>query len=570
MQYKRWRVRETNQAASYRLRQELGVSPILSHLLCHRGLSNPEAAYRFLHPRIEHLHDPYLMTDMRKAVARIMRAIEQREKIIVYGDYDVDGTTSIIILRKVLEWLGANVSYHVPQRLVDGYGMKDEAIEQAYAAGAKLIISADCGIRSYEVVERAHQLGVDVIITDHHLPEARLPRAVAVLNPQRPDCGYPDKGLAGVGVALKLVHALLRETGREAALESFTKVAAIGTIADMVPLTGENRIIAKVGLDGLRRPQNDGLKALLDISGIQLDRPIGYDDIAFRVGPRINAMGRMGKANPVVELFWASTAEEAQMRARELNQQNAARQQAERQVLDEAHQMIQADPTLAARSVIILARQGWHRGVTGIAAAKIVEKFYRPTIIIALENGLGYGSGRSIRAFHLLNSLDQCADLFVQYGGHSHAAGLTIHEDQVSTLASRLNRYAASVLTEDDLIPQLDIEHILTIPDVTFELWQDICRLEPFGHGNPKPIFAVRHAHVAGEPRIFKDKHLRFRLMQSGRDIEVIWWNGVEAGAELSGREIVSLAFTVDAHYYQGSVGLHLVAKDLKSGSGQK
>jgi single-stranded-DNA-specific exonuclease len=567
MQDKRWRVRENNPAASSHLMRELGVSSILAHLLCNRGLTDPETAQQFLKPQIQSLYDPYLMTGMRQAVDRIMRAIEQREKIVIYGDYDVDGTTSIIILRKALEWLGADVSYYVPQRLIDGYGMKEEAIRQAQAAGAKLVISADCGIRAHAVVELAHEIGVDVIVTDHHLPDERLPRAVAVLNPQRPDCHYPGKNLAGVGVAFKLVHALLKEAGRERALDSFMKVAAIGTIADMVPLTDENRIIAKFGLEGLRQPNNHGLKALLESAGLQLDRPIGYSDIAFRVGPRINAMGRMGQANPVVELFWAESPHQAQHLARLLNEQNAARQQAERRVLEEAHQVLQARPDLASAPVIVLAGQGWHRGVTGIAASKLVEKFYRPTIVISLENGLGYGSGRSIRPFHLLQGLDQCADLFERYGGHSHAAGLTIREDRVEALAARLNQYAASVLTKDDLIPELEIEHQLNVSDISFELWQEISQLEPFGNGNPKPVFALREARVAGDPRLLKEQHLKFRIMQNGRDAEVIWWNAIESGIELARHEAIALAFTVDANYYQGFVGLQLVAKDLKLGN---
>ncbi|MBI3951374.1 MAG: single-stranded-DNA-specific exonuclease RecJ [Acidobacteria bacterium] len=567
MQEKRWRVRENNLAASSRLVRELGISNILAHLLCNRGFIEPEAAHQFLKPQLENLYDPYLMAGMRQAVDRIMRAIEQREKIIIYGDYDVDGTTSIIILRKVLEWLGADVSYHVPQRLVDGYGMKEEAVRQAHAAGAKLIISADCGIRAHDVVELANEIGVDVIVTDHHLPEERLPRAVAVLNPQRPDCNYPGKNLAGVGVAFKLVHALLKETGRERTLESFMKVAAIGTIADMVPLKDENRIIAKFGLEGLRQPNNHGLKALLESAGIAFDRSIGHDDIAFRVGPRINAMGRMGRANPVVELFWAESPEEAQSMARVLNEQNAARQQAERQVLDEARQVLEARPDLASTPVIVLVGNGWHRGVTGIAASKIVEKYYRPAIVISLEDGIGYGSGRSIRAFHLLNGLDQCADLFEQYGGHSHAAGLTIREDRIEALTSRLNHYAASVLSKEDLIPEIEIEHVLTVPDIRFELWQEISQLEPLGNGNPKPVLAIRDARMAGEPRILKERHLKFRVMQNGRDVEVVWWNGVEAEADFARNGAISLAFTVDANHYRGSIGIQLVVKDLKLGS---
>lgn len=564
VQEKRWRLRSQNHAVCRRLAGELGISPIVAHLLSHRGYTDPAAAFQFLHPRIEDLHDPYLMTGMRQAVDRIMRAIAHREKILIYGDYDVDGTTSIIILKKTLEMLGADVAYHLPERLVDGYGMKEEAIHQAHAAGAKLIISADCGIRAHEVVAAAHHLGLDIIITDHHLPEEQLPPALAVLNPKRSDCAYPEKSLAGVGVAFKLVQALLKETGRERALHSFLKVTAIGTIADLVPLVGENRIIAKFGLEGLRQPKNEGLRALLDVAGIRLDSPIRCDDIAFRVGPRLNAMGRMGRAHPVIELFWAETAEHAQRLAQTLNQQNAARQQAQQRVLEEAHRFLEQHPDLAAGPVIVLAGRQWHRGVIGLAASKIVDRFYRPTIVVSVQDGLGHGSGRSIPAFHLLDGLDHCADLLERYGGHAHAAGLTIREERIPALAARLNQYAHTVLSADDLIPELEIEHRLSLSDIDFELWAALSQLEPFGVGNPKPVFAIRQGRIVGQPRRLKEQHWMFRVEQQGRRADLIWWNGVERAPDLAAGEMVSVALTVDAHHYQGTVGLRLTVRDMK------
>ncbi|RMG45132.1 MAG: single-stranded-DNA-specific exonuclease RecJ [Acidobacteria bacterium] len=444
--------------------------------------------------------------------------------------------------------------------------MKEDAIRQAHAAGAKLIISADCGIRAHEVVATAHRLGIDIIITDHHLPEEQIPPALAVLNPKRSDCAYPEKNLAGVGVAFKLVQALLKETGRERALPSFMKVAAIGTIADLVPLIGENRIIAKFGLDGLRQPRNEGLRALLDVADIRLDRPIRCDDIAFRVGPRLNAMGRMGRAHPIIELFWAETAERAQQMARTLDQQNAARQHAQQRVLEEAHRLLERDPHLAAGPVIVLAGREWHRGVIGLAASKTVDRFYRPPIIVSVQDGLGHGSGRSIPSFHLLNGLDHCADLLERYGGHAHAAGLTIREEHIPTLAARLNQYAHTVLSSDDLIPELEIEHWLSIPDIDFELWTALSQLEPFGVGNPKPVFAVRQGRIVDQPRLLKEQHWMFRMEQQGRRADVIWWNGVERAPDLAAGEAVSVAFTVDAHHYRGTLGLRLTVKDLKRG----
>jgi single-stranded-DNA-specific exonuclease len=560
-----WRRSEKDRVAAEQLSRELKISRTVAELLCSRGVRSADDADQFLSPKLHHLHDPYLMAGMREAVARIMRAIASGETILIYGDYDVDGVTSIVILKKTLEMLGAKVLYHVPERLRDGYGMKTDAIAR-FASGVervRLVISVDCGIRAHAVVDEARALGVDVIVTDHHLPETELPRAVAVLNPKRPDCGYPNKALCGAGVALKLAQALLPQAGRGKALESFLKIAAIGTIADVVPLTGENRVIAKLGLEGLRTPTNHGLRALLEAAGLDSHKPITGHDVGFRIAPRINAVGRMGEASPAIDLFWTASLEDARRIAGELNEHNTRRQQTEAAVVKEILEMLDADAALRAMKVLVLAHDGWHRGVIGIAASKIVDRYHRPTIVVALDDGVGHGSGRSIGAFHLLDGLDTCADLFERYGGHSHAAGLVIRRERVDEFRRRINAHADQVLGDKDLVPEAEIDAELSVADVSFDLVREIQSLGPFGPGNPKPLFALREARIAGEPRVLKERHLKFRIMKEPTSIEAIWWNGAEVIQDLRSGDRVSLAFSLEENEYNGLVQVQLTLKDL-------
>jgi len=563
---KRWVLADCDRAKVAALARDLKMSETLATLLIKRGFDQTEPAMKFLKPSIKDLHDPFLMKDMRQAVGRILSAVAKQEKILIYGDYDVDGTTAVVILKSVLGMIGAKVGYYIPQRLVDGYGMKETAIERAKDDGYHLIISVDCGIRAHRVVDLATQLGLDVIITDHHLPEEGLPKAVAVLNPKRTDCPYPEKNLAGVGVAFKLVQALLKATrlpNYERIVESFTKIVAIGTIADIVPLVGENRIIASYGLAGLCKPNNPGLQALLETAGVS-GRPVSCYDIAFRVAPRINAVGRMGGASAAVELFSARTLEEARAIALEMNQQNSERQKVEADIIEEIMDMIKREPHLTAGKVAVLARRGWHRGVIGIAASKIVEKIHRPTIIISLEeDGYGYGSGRSIKAFHLLKGLTSCQDLFERFGGHSHAAGLTIKEENIPALRQRLNAYADTVLKKGDLLPELEIDCMQPLSSINLDLVHEIAQMEPFGEGNPTPVFACRDAIIVGEPRIVKEKHLKFKLMHNGRVLDSIWWSGAAYMEELFPGDRVRLAFTMGENTYNGITQVQLTVKDM-------
>ncbi|HWP43141.1 MAG TPA: single-stranded-DNA-specific exonuclease RecJ [Blastocatellia bacterium] len=560
---KRWVHTECDAKCVARLARELKLSDVTATLLANRGITEVETAHKFLRPRLDDLHDPFLMRDMREAVDRILRAVAQKEKVLIYGDYDVDGTTSTIILKKALSLVGADVSYYIPERLKDGYGLREDAMERAKEHGYSLVISVDTGIRACQVVEHARGLGLDIIITDHHLPEEGLPRANAVLNPKRTDCSYPDKNLAGVGVAFKLAQALLTETGRARYVESFIKIAAIGTIADIVPLVGENRVIAKYGLLGLERPSNLGLRALLEVAGVA-NKPVTSFDVGFRIGPRINAAGRMAGASAVVELFDAQDFDTAMRMALAMDHQNAARQQAEADILAQIFAEIERNPEISNSHVAVIAGEGWHRGVIGIAAARVVEQIHRPTIVISIEDGIGHGSGRSIRAFHLLDSLNTCADLFERFGGHSHAAGLAVRAENIDELRRRLNEHARLVLKDEDLIPIIDIDYRLSLKQATHELIEEIMQLEPHGPGNLQPVFETQGAQVVTAPRVLKDKHLKFRVLQGNRWVDCVWWGAGARASDIFPGDRVSLAYTLSENTYNNVSQVQLTLRDLK------
>src|SRR6202163_2368755 len=412
-----WQAQECDEEAAVRLASALAIEPVVARLLCQRGLGDPDLALRFLNPTLEHLHDPMLLADMRVAVDRIMAAVARRERIAIHGDYDVDGVTSTVILRRALELLGADVVHFIPERLRDGYGLQPAAIERVHAEGVALAISVDCGIRGADAARRARELGVDLIITDHHEPDATLPPALAVINPKRRDCTYPDKYLAGVGVALKLVQALCRRTGRDRLMPGFIKVAAIGTLADVVPLVGENRVIAKLGLELLTRgPHKVGLRALIDVCGLT-GKTIDSYHIGFMLAPRVNAAGRMSTPDIAARLFLAddeALVEEVRQLALQLDGENVRRQEEEATILAAAKKIVQTDPDIGARSVLVVAGEGWHRGVIGIVASKLVDAFHRPAIVLAVEDGTAHGSCRSIPHFDMLASLERCADLLTR------------------------------------------------------------------------------------------------------------------------------------------------------------
>jgi single-stranded-DNA-specific exonuclease len=438
------------------LSRELGVSPVTARLLCIRGLGAPDDARRFLSPRIDDLHDPFRLAGMSIAVDRILGAIGAKDRIAIHGDYDVDGVTSTVILRRALELLGADVIHFIPERFRDGYGLQPATIDRLQQDGVRLIISVDCGIRADEAATRARELGIDLIITDHHEPGAELPHALAVINPKRHDCTYPDKNLAGVGVALKLVQALCTCTGHANWLPAFVKVAAIGTLADVVPLTGENRIIAKLGLGMLSKgPHKVGLRALLDVCGLT-GREIDSYHIGFVLAPRVNAAGRMSTPDIAARLLLAADetmGEEARALAEQLDAENLRRQQEEADIVSEARKIVETDLEVGSRTVIVVAGERWHRGVIGIVASKLVDAFHRPAIVISTDGDVAQGSCRSIPSFNMLAALESCAELMSKFGGHKQAAGLTLETSRIRELRARVNDFAEACLTPDDLRP---------------------------------------------------------------------------------------------------------------------
>jgi single-stranded-DNA-specific exonuclease len=570
MKTKRWIVREGDSQRAGSLARSLGVSTVVAQLLITRGYADELSARRFLHPSHEQLHDPSLMLGMTEAVERILRAIDHGEKILVYGDYDVDGTTGTVVLRRALQLLGAETGFHVPHRFTEGYGIQQAALERARDEGYTVVVSVDCGIRAHEPLYWAQANGLDVIVTDHHLPDEDegSPPAFAVLNPNQRGCAYPDKNLAGVGVAFKLAHALFRARGMESKVAGFLKMVAIGTVADVAQLVGENRSIVSLGLADLPGATNPGLRALMEVAGVGDGRGMTAYDLGFRLGPRINAAGRMDAARAVVELFEATNQEEARRLAQHLDARNRERQVAQSELVKLAlDEWNAAAAATTGAHVAVIAGDNWHRGVIGIAASKIAEKLNRPCVVISLENGIGHGSARSIEAYHLLNGLTACADLFEKFGGHSHAAGLSIKRERVDELRRRLNEHAAAMLSDKDLQPFIMIEAELPSDALSLALAEELRALEPYGAGNPRPLFMTRNLRLMAAPRIMKEKHLKLRLAGAdGRPLEAVWWNAVE---ELDGQTLapgarIELAYTVEENTWQGVTRLQLNVKDLK------
>jgi single-stranded-DNA-specific exonuclease len=565
----RWQATPCDESSAEKLADALNLPPLIARLLCQRGLGDPEAAARFLAPRLEHLHDPLLLADMRPAVDRVLAAIARRERIAIHGDYDVDGITSTVILRRALELMGADVLHFIPERLKDGYGLQASAIDRLHAEGAALVISVDCGIRGAEAAARARELGVDLIVTDHHEPDATLPPALAVINPKRTDCPYPDKYLAGVGVALKMVQALCRATGRESWLPGFIKIAAIGTLADVVPLVGENRVIAKVGLDLLSRgPHKVGLRALLDVAGLA-GKTIDSYHISFMVAPRVNAAGRMSTPDLATRLLLASDdalSDEVRALAQQLDAENLRRQDEEAEILAAARNIVQTDPDVGARSVLVVAGEGWHRGVIGIVASKLVDAFHRPAIVLSIEDGVAHGSCRSIPAFDMLTGLERCAALFIRYGGHRQAAGLTMEAARVKELRRAINEVADETLGPEDLMPRLRIDGELTFRGITGPVAAGVAALAPFGAGNPRPVFSARGVEIIDGPRKLKERHLKMALRQDGRIFRAIAWRAAERHDFCEEHKAaVDVAFSLEQNQYNGETFLELTLADIRS-----
>jgi single-stranded-DNA-specific exonuclease len=547
----------------------LNLHPTLARLLCLRGLGDPDTAQRFLNPSLDHLHDPYLLADMGRAVDRLEQAIVRKERIAIHGDYDVDGITSTVILRRALEMLGADVVHFIPERLRDGYGLQSAAIERLHGEDVRLIVSVDCGIRGTDAAVRARDLGVDLIITDHHEPDGTLPPAFAVINPKRHDCSYPDKHLAGVGVALKVVQALCQRAGKTKWLPAFVKIAAIGTLADVVPVVGENRVIAKLGLGSLSAGRHTvGLRALLDASGLT-GKTIDSYQVGFILAPRVNAAGRMSTPDIATRLLLASDEallEDARGLAQQLNEENLRRQTEEADLVAQARKAIETDPAVGAHNVLVVGGDGWHRGVIGIAASKLVDAYHKPSIVLSIDGDVAHGSCRSIPAFDMLDALERCSDLFLRFGGHRQAAGLTMEAARVPEFRARINAHADEVLEPDDLRPRLRIDGALNLRHITADLVEGLNALAPFGLANPRPVFQAMPVEIVDGPRPIKDRHLKMTFRQDGRSFRAIAWRAADRAAFLTEhRAGVNLAFSLEQNEYQGETYLELNVADVKS-----
>ncbi len=534
----RWLMPGVPREVASLLQGALGLHPLVARIVAARGYSDLAAAEEFLNPNLDQLHDPFLMRDMQAAVARIQQAIRSAQPILLYGDYDVDGACSIVVLKKTIEILGGLADYHIPDRLKDGYGMRNDAVELAARAGVRLIVSVDTGIRANAVVRYANGLGMDVIVTDHHLPESELPPALAVLNPNRPDCQYPNKHLCGAGVALKLVQALLAvsdmpESRRAALLDSFLKPVAIATVADIVPLTGENRAVVKRGLSGMRQVRNLGLQALLTVAGFEKGECPSAHQVAFRLAPRINAAGRMATARDVIELFMTADASRARQLSEHLDALNQDRQRVETEIVDAVLKQCAEAERKDDCAAMVFAGRGWHLGVLGIVASRLVERLGRPVFVLSDsaepdENGRAClsGSGRSIPAFHLLEALESMPELFKRFGGHRQAAGLSLCSSHFDEFRRRFDLFAASRLTAEDFQPQYSVDAEASLAELTDSCAEQVLSLGPFGFGNPSPVLCCSHVRIAGTPRLLgSGKHLTIPLQQNGRTLFCKAWN---------------------------------------------
>jgi single-stranded-DNA-specific exonuclease len=516
----------------------------LRSLLIRRGVSDEESFRRFVAPAIVDLHDPSTIHGMTHACERIARAVRDKEGIVIYGDYDVDGVTSIVMLQTVLRFLGADAGFVVPHRLVDGYGLKMEVLERVLMErNVKLVITVDCGITSIEPVRLAIDRGIDVIITDHHLPPGTLPEAAAVLNPKQPGCEYPFKDLAGVGVAFKLCCELIRRSGKKMSVDSLLKIAAIGTVADVAPLVGENRTITSLGLAGLADVRNPGLRALLKRLGLA-GRPLRAVDVGFKIGPRINAAGRLASANTAIDLFAAVDEEAAWEICAELDRMNAERQQIEIQVRESAETQIRG-----GERVLVLAGEGWHRGVVGLTAGRIAQRYHRPALVMTIEGDLCVGSGRSIQTIDLHSELEAVSDLFTHFGGHEFACGFSLPRRNVPELQRRLHERFES-LDEALFRREARVDAELTLADIDEEFMKAHELLQPFGAGNTQPLFVVRDVTVTGT-RTFAEDCCELSLQDATGRATGVLWPGVKQLASMLTRS-VDLLVHVEPDRYSG------------------
>lgn len=558
-----WVCNELPETETDRIASGAGISPLLAKIFQSRGITDTGSIKKFLNPSLKELMDPFLLKDMARAVDRITKAIVNKEKIIIYGDYDVDGITSTSILYDFLSRQNARVEFYIPDRMDEGYGFSIAAIDKILQTDVSLVISVDCGITAVEEVKYINRHNIDVVITDHHKCKDELPEAHAVVNPCRSDCGSTFKGFAGVGVVFKLVTALCMKLGLGDTYLDYLDLVAVGTVADVVPLTGENRIIVKYGLKRIEVTDNLGLKTLIDCSGIK-DKAITSWSIGFVLAPRINAAGRIGDAGRAVRLLTAADGGEASRLAQELNDENKFRQDTEVEIFQQALKIIETEIDLSREKVIVVAGEGWHHGVIGIVASRITERYYRPCILISREEGLGKGSGRSIEGFNIFKALCHCEDLLEKFGGHELAAGLSLKIENLAEFRRQINLYADSVMTEYDLVPKLKVDLKIDKSDISTDAVRDIEKMAPFGSGNPVPLFRYDMLRIDDIRTVGEKKHLKLRLEDRGFLIEAIGFNMGYACDAFGNSDMLDAVCSLEINSWNSIDRIQMNLKDIK------
>ncbi|MCL6582867.1 MAG: single-stranded-DNA-specific exonuclease RecJ [bacterium] len=560
---KLWRIKQADIPLD--LAHSFNLSPLILRLLVIRGVDTGEKIQSFLHGSQSDLHQPMLLRDMDKAVARILQARERKERVLLYGDYDVDGVTSVVLLSKLFYELGLPFSYHHPDRVNEGYGFHLSGVEMAKAEGASLVITADCGITNHETVEAARAMGIDVIITDHHKVIGKIPDAVAVINPQREDCPYPYKHLAGVGVVLKLVQAIFQQLTPHPPLDEYLEIAALGTVVDVVPITGENRIITRLGLEVMDNQLNQGIVAIRKLAGLW-GKNINCGHIGFQIGPRLNAAGRLSMARLATELLLASDEKKIAEIASLLEAENTRRRSLQEEMTEIAIREIEKHPEIHSGKVLVISGEGWHPGVIGLVASQLQETYYRPAIVIATEEGIGHGSARSIPEFHIFNVLQQLAPMLLKFGGHRQAAGLTIEGGRIGLFRQKINQIADELLAASDLVPKLDIDLAVDLTELNIHDVEQLDLLQPFGYGNPAPVLAAFGCRLKSAPRCFGQggRHLKFRLSDAlGRSFDCLGWNMANRIAECKVHSL-DIAFRPYINEWNGQRSIQLEIKDFR------
>lgn len=566
---KKWIVKEQGNPAAVRaLSAELGIDQVLANLLVQRNITTADRAREFFKPDLSKLHDPFLMKDMDKAVERLEKAISSEEKVLIYGDYDVDGTTAVALMYTFIRNFNPNVEYYIPDRYDEGYGISYKGIDWGHENGYSLIIALDCGIKAVEKIAYAKSLGMDMIICDHHLPDEELPPAVAILDPKRPDCSYPFDDLSGCGVGFKLIQAYaMRKSIPFAWVESFLDLVAVSIAADLVSMTGENRILAYYGLERLNQSPRKGLQSIIRLSGLE-NHKISVDDIVFKIGPRINAAGRMESGRTAVHLLVSRNDEEAQSIGKIIDLHNKERKSVDKQITKAAIESVMNDSSFRDRKSTVVFDPKWNKGVVAIVASRLVEAFYRPTIVLTESNGLITGSARSIAGFDLYEAIKECSEYLENYGGHMYAAGLTLKKENLMPFEDKFEKVVAEKITEDILTPVVQIDTYLDFKQITPKFFRILKQFQPFGPGNQSPVFITENVYDNGNGRLVGsgNGHMKLELIQEDepyRYISAIAFNRAEHFEHLHAGNPVDICYSIAENYYRGIANIQLRVKDI-------